>query len=586
MNRIFLLVLFLTAAIHQGRAQQYNIRSLIDAWKDADTGQSARAQCFYDTLHRKKDTARYQELAYQFREYLVHQPDKRLEARFILYQTLGRLEFGYPITDSTLLHMQKAIRLASELGDDQLMAEIYSVYGGIGGPENYLLYNLKALELQRRVGLQHFFFVFTRFFDISRALYLNQEYRQSIAYGLECLKAPITDHDHAEPLVYMFQLDILGASYKKLGLYDSAAYYYKEMLQQVEEAIPDNPAKQQLWESIGKGNLGHILHLQQQDAAAWPLLNTYLQASLSYGDQLNMAMANNFLAQLHFRQHQFPAALDHWHKAYKASLQAGSLENAAQATEGLATIFRQTRQTDSAFFYYTLHHQHKDSLAAGLRQLQLSNMQARIAFDDLQSGLQQSQLALQQVRTTRNAIMAGIAVLTLLILLLYNRRRIRQRYALQLMQQQQETARQEILHARRQIAGFKDHIIEKNNLIETLEGQLNDMGQQQSQQAITESLQQYTLLTDEEWHQFKIEFARAYPDFLTRLRTLNPQISPAEERLATLIFLQFSTDQIASTLGIGRESVLRSKRRLKQRLQLPETTTIEEYLFNLLDTNS
>ncbi len=56
-----------------------------------------------------------------------------------------------------LSRMQKAIRLALDLGDDQLTAEIYSVYAGISGSENYLLYNLKAYELQKKIGLQRFF---------------------------------------------------------------------------------------------------------------------------------------------------------------------------------------------------------------------------------------------------------------------------------------------------------------------------------------------------------------------------------------------------------------------------------------------
>ncbi len=108
-------------------------------------------------------------------------------------------------------------------------------------------------------------------FDISRALYLNQDYKQSISYGLEFLRIRITDFDHYDPLVYVFQLDILGACYKKLGQYDSANYYYNKMLNHVPAAIPDNPVKQALWMGIGKGNLGHILMLQGRHDEALPL---------------------------------------------------------------------------------------------------------------------------------------------------------------------------------------------------------------------------------------------------------------------------------------------------------------------------
>lgn len=584
MKIIFFSLLLLVAAGFGISAQQSLIQPFIKAWKVTDTSQSARAQVLYDTLHLKKDTARYGQVIDQLYQYLQEHPDKRLEARTILYQTLGALEFNYTI-DNYIGGMQKAIRLAGEIGDDQLAAEIYSVYAGISGPENYLLYNLKAVELQRRVGLQHFFFVYTRFFDLSRALYLNHDYRQSIAYGLECLHTPVTDRDHYDPLVYVFQLDILGACYKKLGQYDSAVYYYKDLLKHVPGAIPHDVNRQQLWMGIGKGNLGHILILQGQYDQALPLVEAYLKSSIDYGDQLNRAMALNYLGSIYDHKKQHTQALTAWREAYHWSRQSGSADNAVQAAQGIAGIFRLTGATDSAYHYYELYHQHKDSLAATLNQLHLSGMKARIAFDELQASLGKSQAALQKERSTRNIIIAAIAFIALITLWLYNRYRLKQKYALQAIRQQQEAAGQEIKTAREQIASFTSHLIEKNNLIETLEAQISSLDQQQAPQAIAISLQQYTLLTDTEWEKFKVELAKAYPDFLTTLRQQIPQITPAEERLATLLFLRLNTYQIASALGIGKESVLRSKRRLKQRLQLPEPVTVEEYLFNLLSTN-
>jgi DNA-binding CsgD family transcriptional regulator len=567
------------------QAQSPVIRPFIDAWEVTDTSQSRLAQQFYDVQHRKKDTSFYLRITGQLQQYINDHPSKRLEARFILYQTLGALEFGYKMDQYYLSRMQKAIRLALDLGDDQLTAEIYSVYAGISGPENYLLYNLKAYELQKKIGLQRFFFVYTRVFDLSRALYLNQDYKQSISYGLEFLNIRITDFDHYDPLVYVFQLDILGACYKKLGQYDSANYYYNKMLSHLPAAIPDNPVKQALWMGIGKGNLGHILMLQGRHDEALPLIASYLQSSIASGDALNISMAHNFLAAIAYHKKEFDKALQAWRQAYFWSRQAGSADYTIQASAGIAGIFRLKGQSDSAWYYYELYHQYKDSLAAGMSQMHLSNLKARINFDELQSSYNRSQAALQKEKTARNVIMLGIAFLALLVLLLYNRRRLKQKLAWQLATQKQKEVEQEIRNARDQINDFKHHIVEKNNLIASLEAQINEQDQQQNQQAVALNLQQYTLLTDNEWEKFKVEFAKAYPDFLSIIRQKLHQITPAEERLATLIFLQLSTYEIASSLGISKDSVLRSKRRLRQRLQLEDPVTVEEYLYNLLPSN-
>ena len=583
MKFIFSLVLLLVCECFGVRAQQSLIKPFIEAWKVIDTSQSSRAQVLYDSLHLKKDTAHYLQVIGQLSQYLQGHPDKRLEARAIVYQTLGALEFNYPI-DHYISLMQKAMRLAGELEDDQLAAEIYSLYAGMAGPENYLLYNLKAIELQKRIGLEHFFYVYTRLFDVSRALYLNQDYRRSITYGLDCLNTKITDRNHYDPFVYVYQLDILGACYKRLGQYDSAAYYYENLIRHIPGATTDD-RKKELWLGIGKGNLGHIQILRGKYDTAFPLIASYLKSSIEYGDQLNIAMAQNYLGSIYYHRKQYTPALAAWRQAYYYSHQSGSLENSVQAAQGIAGIFRLTGKTDSAYHYYELYHQHKDSLTATLSQLQLSVMKARIAFDELHTSLSKSQAALQKERTTRNVIIAGIVLTALIILLLYNRRRLKQKYTLQRIRQQKQQVEQEIKIAREQITSFTNHIIEKNSLIETLEAQLNNLDQQQNQQAIQVNLQEYTLLTDTEWEKFKVEFAKAYPDFLTTLRQRIHQITPAEERLATLLFLQLNTFQIASALGIGRESVQRSKRRLKQRLQLPDPVTVEEYLFNLLSTN-
>jgi hypothetical protein len=115
-----IIILFLLmAAGSMLQAQSPVIRPFIDAWEVTDTSQSRLAQQFYDVQHRKKDTSFYLRITSQLQQYINDHPSKRLEARFILYQTLGALEFGYKMDQYYLSRMQKAIRLALDLGDLQ-----------------------------------------------------------------------------------------------------------------------------------------------------------------------------------------------------------------------------------------------------------------------------------------------------------------------------------------------------------------------------------------------------------------------------------------------------------------------------------
>jgi hypothetical protein len=53
------------------------------------------------------------------------------------------------------------------------------------------------------------------------------------------------------------------------------------------------------------------------------------------------------------------------------------------------------------------------------------------------------------------------------------------------------------------------------------------------------------------------------------------------ERLAALIFLQLNNYQIANALGIGKESVARSKRRLRTILKLAADESLEDHVKTL-----
>lgn len=580
--KVFLpLVLLFTLTRSPARAQDALIKPMIDAWKIADTLQYQRAQTFYDHLTRKKDTPHYKLVIQHLYDYLEAYPSKRLEARTILYQSLGAREFGYAPEPYGLL-LQKAIKLAHELEDEYLTAEIYGLYAGMSTPENYLLYNLKAIELQRKLGFPHFKYVYNRFFDVSNALYLTQDYQQSIAYGLECLALRKLDTARWDPMISILQADLLGAAYKRLGRYDSAAYYYKLILKTLPTLHRDESVIK-LWAGIANGNIGYILTLQNNYTEGLPLLKEYLHNSIAHPDTANVALAQNALGTVYFRKQQYALALAAWREAYYWSgLSRRSLDNSITASKGLADIYRITGRTDSAFYYYDRYHGFNDSLAAHINKSRLSAMNARMAFDDLQHSLNKTQATLNDVRNTRNAILAGIAILAIIVVLLYNRYRLKQQYRMQLVQRKRQLAEQEVKNAREQIAGFAHHIIEKNNLIETLQQQLSHQPSYQPPEEVAESLSQYTLFTDEEWEKFKLEFAKAYPEFLRTLRQQLEQITPAEERLAALIYLRLNIQQIANTLGISKDSVMRGKRRLKKRLNLPDPVTVEEYIYNTL----
>ena len=123
------------------------------------------------------------------------------------------------------------------------------------------------------------------------------------------------------------------------------------------------------------------------------------------------------------------------------------------------------------------------------------------------------------------------------------------------------------------------HINEKNDIISDMQKQLDENAESLENKVTTEKLSQYLLLTEDQWEMFRVEFSDAYPEFFKKLRLSLPQVTPAEERLSALIYLKINNYQIANMLGIERDSVFRARRRLRQRLNLPENQTLDDHLY-------
>ncbi|TCC89348.1 hypothetical protein EZ428_16770 [Pedobacter frigiditerrae] len=563
------------------KAQSKLIAPYIKAWEVADTSQTHQAEKTYSLLKKNRNVAGYHQIINEMYAYLKDNPDDRLWIRTTMFDVYGRIELG--IWKSSELPkggtlLTKCIKIASKLNDDQLMAELYAQYAELSPyASSYVLYNLKAIELQKKIGVSHFVYVANRYYNVSLGLYLNEDYKQSINYGLKFLSFTSEEKKGTDPNIHILQIDIIGASYFRLSNIDSSKYYYQKLLDTLIKKPHTETDNQQLWIAIAKGNIGRILALQNQEDKALPLIKEHLKTSLRLKSFNNAAIAENNLGTIYLKSKAYGNALNEFRNAYRYAITDNLLKEKVLASKGLADTFKATKETDSAFAYYALHQKYRDSLTENINSGKLSAINASIAFDDMQDHLHEANNTIRNQRLTRNFILIAIVLLTVIALLFYNRKMLQQKHLAETLARRQKLAEQEANQAKEQILSFTENIIEKEKLIVNLQKQLVDGNEQ-----LNESLLRYTLVTDTEWEKFRLEFSKAYPSFLSSLQKMLPTINPAEERLATLLCLKLTTNQIANTLGISKDSVGRSKRRLKQRLSLGNTAVLEDFVCRLV----
>ncbi|HCD9236150.1 TPA: hypothetical protein NEG48_003173 [Elizabethkingia anophelis] len=77
------------------------------------------------------------------------------------------------------------------------------------------------------------------------------------------------------------------------------------------------------------------------------------------------------------------------------------------------------------------------------------------------------------------------------------------------------------------------------------------------------------------------KFREVYPDFITKLQSINPDLEISELTFAALIRLDFSSKEIAAYTFIQPASVQQRKRRLRKRLNIASEVDLYQFFKEL-----
>lgn len=83
---------------------------------------------------------------------------------------------------------------------------------------------------------------------------------------------------------------------------------------------------------------------------------------------------------------------------------------------------------------------------------------------------------------------------------------------------------------------------------------------------------------DSDWEQFSIHFDQVHNQFLQKLKSRFPELTPSDLKIAAYIKINLSSKEIAQLLNISLKGVEIARYRLRKKLQLESTTSITEYL--------
>lgn len=401
--------------------------------------------------------------------------------------------------------------------------------------------------------------------------YAYKEYEMS-KHILFDLKEP--DHEDLYATLSAGEYNTLALTYRELGQFDSAIFYFNKIY---EDKLHKAPLAVR---GIAAGNIG-IIYKRRDDLASaliwmkkelelWraesgktislSCFSAYIGIANIYYDLGNNALGDSYLdtARLIRRYHYDINVLARYYK-----LCARRLKVEGNANKALLYI-------DSFLVA-------KDSISrkAGLSTLLDAEKKVAAAKHELE--LAELDTLRQRSIWIRNFAILFIAFVAVVLILLINRNRLKYK-------QRELALEYEKKKAEAALATFTSKMQENNLQMVQLREELAELSNEQDIAAKNElirQLQQSTILTDEQWEEFRNVFEQVHNGFIQRIRENYPDVTPAELHYIVLVKLNMTNKEIANVLGISVNSVRNYKFRLRKKFNLDENEDLETLIRTL-----
>ncbi|HEX5150551.1 MAG TPA: tetratricopeptide repeat protein [Parafilimonas sp.] len=517
------------------------------------------------TMEELEEKERHQNIYYSIRF-------KLLKARMLWIRSASQQELP-----AIKRLMTKATSQCYALNDELVTAFISWQFGSLmswyGQFDLATLYCLNGAELFKKHGIS---MQRKEYVLLGNVLYYTRGYKKSIYYTRQAIAASnLSDTSFIVKVETASAYNTIGLCFRKMINYDSAFFYFDSALHYA------NIPGYDVWKGIILGNKAQIYFEQKQYDTAKALFEYEYVTSAKAGETADAANALQWLARISLLEDENNIALQHVKKA-KALLSekpyAYFLQNIYQTT---ADVYRALSIKDSALLFTQLYNHIKDSLelAAATSRMEVSairleNMTSAFKIEKLQSDIQAETLK-------RNFIILAIILISAFIILYFNRKSIKARLKEQRAEQQRQVMEEEVKSAREQMQVFTQNIIEKTTLIEKLEQELGQNKAGAGQQLVLAELAEQAILTEEDWYRFRVLFEKLHPAFFDSLINSISGITLAEQRMAALVRLHLTNKHMASVLGISANSVIKTKSRLRHRLNMQTDAEVLEFIAKL-----
>lgn len=216
--------------------------------------------------------------------------------------------------------------------------------------------------------------------------------------------------------------------------------------------------------------------------------------------------------------------------------------------------YQNKRQYERAFYYTNLAAPLKDSLEKRTDADKLKAVAQKIITQQYSEKIALIERQKNTQKWLKNAAIGLLLLSGFLALINYKRIKVKQQLAMLKLNQ-----------AQTDLENYVNQLHEKVSMVEQLEIEIGKLTSQGQNVEYLHTLRQTTILTEEDWVNFKALFERVYPTFIAEQLQHYPDLTAAELRLLLLQKLNLSTAEMANMLGVQRNTINQTWTRVRKK---------------------
>jgi len=475
-------------------------------------------------------------------------------------------------------HFEKGIELHRVIRDTMglisQLNDLGSAYSSMSEYHTALEYYFESLELCEAIGMERGISanlgnIGLAYFELDEDEKARKFYERALAINerIENTGSLSTNYNN------------LGLLHGDQGRYEEALSYHFKALELRKELGYTLSVANSL------NNIGRVYMQQNMHEQALDYLNRALQVNDGEDKDLSSIIHEN-MAKTYISSGQYDSALFHGKQTLAFSQGYGSKLGVKVSYELLTEIYVKLENFEKAFESQHRLMAVKDSILNAEKSRQINELQTKYETRQKEQEIALLEKEKEQEAMMRNAFLAGLVLIGIIGLLVYNRQRLKikkNRTELENKKLQERQLEKDLKFKNKQLTTHSLHLVQKNEAMKELKEQIEAL-RKKDKVSIGRDLQKlentvdYSFNLDKDWEEFKLYFEEVHSGFFDALKEQFPDLTPNELRLSALAKLNLSIKETATILGITPDSVKTARYRLRKKLEMETEENLTDFM--------